>query len=253
MRSRAALLLLASTALWAQDPLDGGRLQAAWFPGAGPFTSSSELGHGWIQPGLNLRGRGLRVQPWDPTVWLAGPRAGKDEGLLLRLEPDLRPDLAAALRKALKGVATVSLTEGDVRVVARVVDALGERPDPSVSDPSYLSVDLKLVDGDTGALLAAFHATLQGMSPDVLGLRYQDWCAAIGRALALAAPPAAKPTASQGLPKGSAAAAPPAPPAAPPFDLEGALRRIEGLRRDGLLSEAEAEALRRKAAEKART
>ena len=90
MRFRAALLLLASAALIAQEPLDGGRLQPAWFPGAGPFTNTAELGQAWIQPGLNLRGRSLRVPTWEPTVWLGGRRAAKDEGLLLRLEPDLR-------------------------------------------------------------------------------------------------------------------------------------------------------------------
>jgi hypothetical protein len=40
-------------------------------------------------------------------------------------------------------------------------------------------------------------------------------------------------------------------PSKPAFDLEGALRRIDALGRDGLLSEAECEALRRKAREKA--
>jgi hypothetical protein len=40
--------------------------------------------------------------------------------------------------------------------------------------------------------------------------------------------------------------------AQPVFDLEGALRRIEGLKRDGLLSEEECQVLRRKAAEKSK-
>jgi hypothetical protein len=38
----------------------------------------------------------------------------------------------------------------------------------------------------------------------------------------------------------------------PAFDLEGALRRIEGLKRDGLLSEAESQVLRKKAADRAK-
>lgn len=253
MRGRSLLLLATASALVAQTPQD------AWFGESQAFVISQALGQSWVRPGLNLRGRTLRVEAWEPTAWSSGRRATKDDLLLLRLEGDLRPDLVAGLRKALKGVALVSLTEGDVRVVARVVDVIGERADAGFSDPSIITVQVKLMDAVSGELLAAFQNVLRGANPDVLGLRYQDWCLDLGRALASAPPEpkaisAPKPVVAPApplAPKPSALMAKPA--AAPPgFDLEGALRRIEGLERDGVLSPLEAEALRRRAQEKAR-
>jgi hypothetical protein len=108
------------------------------------------------------------------------------------------------------------------------------------------SVDLKLVDGDSGELLAAFHETLESVDGDLLGLQYKRWCEQVGQALAPAAAPRVE---SASLPK----PVPMVPKSKPAFDLEGALRRIEGLQRDGLLSEAEAMALKQKAVERSKT
>ncbi len=248
MRRTAAFLLAAPAFLSAQAPLpDDGRLDAAWFGPVAQLQPSKSLGFQWLKPGLDLQRRSLRLKVWDPAAWLLGKRATKDQLVLARLEGSLLPELTRGLQKGLKGVLPVSRTEGDLLLVGRVVDAVGEESDFMSSGPSFLSLDLKLVDGDSGELLGAFHTTLRGLGGDMLAIQYSQWCENLGRLLA----PLAKPLPARG--PAPAAAVKPAPPAAAPaFDLEGALRRIEGLKRDGLLTEAECQVLRLKAAERAK-
>lgn len=245
MRLRSALVLTVPALLAGQTaPLDGGRLDATWFGPAAAFSPSPTLGLVWVKPGLDLQGRTLQVRDWQPAVWLLGERAIHDEHLLLRASPGLVPGLAKGLVKGLKGALPVSRTAGNVFLLGRVVDATGGSGDAQfATQPCTLTFDLKLVDADSGELLAAFHHTLEAADADFMALRHARWSEDLGRLL------------SQSV--GARAAAPPkpagpAPPTAPPFDLEGALRRIEGLKRDGLLSEAECEVLRQKAAERAR-
>jgi hypothetical protein len=121
---------------------------------------------------------------------------------------------------------------------------VGDGGDTLTFSTASLSLDLKLVDGDTGELLGAFHTTLEGPGVDVLDIQYAVWCERVGRLLAGAAQAPAPP------PPVAAPKAAPAPQP-PVFDLEGALRRIEGLKRDGLLSEEEYQAFRKRAADRA--
>jgi hypothetical protein len=154
--------------------------------------------------------------------------------------------LDRGIRRGLKGTIPVTPTSGGLLLVARVVDAVGLTDDYMSMGTVLLSFDMKLVDGDTGELLGAFHDTLQGSGPEAVSVQFGRWCEDLGRTLApfaaspIAVPPNA-PTPTQ---------APQAPP--PAFDLEGALRRIEGLKRDGLLSEEEYLSLRKKANDKAK-
>ena len=242
MRPLAALLLAVPALLVGQAaPLDGGRLEVAWFGLAATFSPSPTLGLAWVKPGLDLKGRTLQVRDWQPAIWLLGKRAIHDEHLLLRMAPSLVPGLAKGLAKGLKGALPVSRTAGDLFILGRVVDATGGSGDAQfATQPCTLTFDLKLVDADSGELLAAFHHTLEAADADFMALRHARWSEDLGRLLSqsVGARPAAPP---------KAAAPAPVHPAEPPFDLEGALRRIEGLKRDGLLSEAECEALRRKA------
>ncbi|MDP1831520.1 MAG: hypothetical protein Q8K67_05635 [Geothrix sp.] len=240
MRPSSALLLSVPAILAAQSAtLDEGRLDPAWFGPSAVFQASKALGFQWLKPGLDLRHRTLRLKAWEPAAWLLGRRATKDQLLLGRLERTLVPELAQGLKRGLRGSVPVSLTEGDVILAGRIVDAVGEAEDALFSGAASLSFDLKLVDGDTGELLGAFHDTLRGLNADILSSQYARWCEHLGRSLAPAAAPPA--------------AAKPAPAPLPPvFDLEGALRRIEGLKRDGLLGEEDYQALRKKAADKAR-
>lgn len=262
MRFPAALLLLAPVFLTAQavdadGRMDEGRLDPAWFGAAASLRTSRTLGFQWLRPGLDLKARSLRLKAWEAPAWLLGPRALKDQTFLQRVEPALPSALDRGLQRGLKGALPVSATGGDVQVVARVADAVGQSDDYMAMGSVTLSFDIKLVDGDTGELLAAFHDTLQGSNAEAITFLFGRWCEDLGKVLAKAVSPSPAPTAaptsalapvSPSAPAEKAKAAP--PPA--PFDLEGALRRIEGLRRDGLLSEAEAEALKKKAAERAR-
>lgn len=247
MRPSAALLLAVPALLVGQAaPLDGGRLEAAWFGPAAAFSPSPTLGLAWVKPGLDLQGRALHVRDWQPAVWLLGKRAIHDEHLLMRMAPSLVPGLAKGLAKGLKGALPVSRTAGDVFLLGRAVDASGGSGDAQfATQPCTLTFDLKLVDADSGELLAAFHHTLEAADADFMALRHSRWSEDLGRLLGQSVGPR---TAAPPKPAVPAAAR----PVEPPFDLEGALRRIEGLKRDGLLSEAEGEALRRKAAERAK-
>lgn len=238
MRSMLALLCLTPVLLSAQAvPLDQGRLDPAWFGSAVAFQPSEALGFQWVKPGLKLGGRSLRLEAWQPAVWLGGKPATKDRYFLERIQPTLVADLPKGLRAGLKGTLPVSTSEGDVLVTMRVADAVGIEDDYMAMGSMSVTVDLKLVDGDTGELLAAFHDTQRGPSPEAVAMQFRTWSERLGRLLLGVAAPMAQANQAQ---------------ATPPFDLEGALRRIEGLRRDGLLTEAQCEELRRKAAAKAR-
>jgi hypothetical protein len=220
---------------------DEGRLDPAWFGAGAVFQPSKALGFQWLKPGLDLHRRSLRLQAWEPAAWLLGKRALKDQTLLQRVEPSLPQGMERGLRHGLKGTLPVSPTSGDLLLIARVVDAVGQADDYMAMGTVTLSFDIKLVDGDTGDLLGAFHDTLQGSNPESLIVQFRSWCEELGRTLVPFAAPLAvvQPAVSKPI-----QASPPA------FDREGALRRIEGLKRDGLLSEEEYLALRKKASEK---
>jgi hypothetical protein len=217
--------------------LDEGRLDPAWFGPGVVFQPSKALGFQWLKPGLDLRKRTLQVRAWEPAAWPMGKRDTKDQVFYGRIERQLQPNLASGLKKGLKGTVPLSPT-GDVLVIGRMVDAVGEAGDYLSVGGVTFSFDVKVVDGDTGELLGAFHDTLRGPNADTLPLQLGRWSESLGQALGAA------------VPSPPVVVATPAP-AQPAFDLEGALRRIEGLKRDGLISEEEYQSLKKKAQENA--
>jgi hypothetical protein len=238
MQPSTALFLLVPALLAAQTAtLDEGRLDPSWFSPEVVFQPSKALGLQWLKPGLDLHQRTLQLRGWEPAAWLLGRRTRKDQLFLQQAETYLPRELERGLRRGLKGALSLSSTDGDLLVSSRVVDAVGLGDDYMAMGSASLSLDVKVVDRGTGALLAAFHDTLQGSNPEAVVGQYGRWCEALGRLLAAsAAPPVAV-----------------KPGQAPAFDLEGALARIQGLKRDGLLSEADCQALRKKALERAAT
>jgi hypothetical protein len=249
MRRSAALLFTVPALLSGQTAaLDGGRLEPDWFGPGVTFQSTKALGFQWLKPGLDLRRRSIRLKAWEPAAWVLGKRALKDQAFLQRVEDALPGHLEKGLRRGLKGSLPVSQASGDLHLIARVVDAVGQADDYMSMGAVVLSFDLKLVDGDTGELLGAFHDTLEGTNPEAIPVRFGRWCEDLGRTLGgLAAPPVAPSAVRPEAPKPVQVAPPP-----PAFDLEGALRRIEGLKRDGLLSEEEYQTLKKKAADRAK-
>lgn len=233
---RSATLCLALSALLPAQTalLDDGRLDPAWFGATTVLQASRQTGFQWIKAGLDLRRRALILKAWEASAWPEGRKpAVQDERLLERMKGILTPELVRGLKQ---GGLSLSRESGDVLLIGRTADAVGDADDALFASGLVLSLDLKLVDGDTGELLAAFHSTFKGATADLLVQQYAAWCDRLGQVLAPAAAP--PPVA-------------PAAPRAPGLDLEGALRRIEGLRKDGLLSEEECQALRRKAVLKA--
>jgi hypothetical protein len=232
----AALFLSAPLFLSAQAPRqDEGRLDPAWFGAQAAFQPSKMLGFQWLKPGLDLRRRSLRPATWEPDAWLLGRRVTKDMQVARRFAEVRAEALAKGLGRSLGAALPISASTGDLRLVGRLVDAVGDPGDGISFGASSLTFDLKLVDGDSGELLGAFHDTLKILSPDQLPTQVQGWFEALGREL---------------LPFASAKEPSSAPAAEPAYDLEGALRRIEALRRDGLIGEEEYRALRKKALER---
>jgi hypothetical protein len=256
--SRSAAMFLLAPALLAAQPvgLDDGRLDPAWFGPSVVFQPSKALGFQWLKAGLDLRGRTLQLKGWEAPVWLLGKRDAKDQAFLQRVQGSLPKGLDRGLRRGLKGRLPVSSSSGGLYLIGRVVDAVGQADDYMAAGTVTLSFDLKLVDGDTGEVLGAFHDTLGSPGADYIPGRFERWCEELGRLLGAAVPastqvpqvgPAPLPAAVQPQP----AVTRPLTPPAPAFDLETALRRIEALKQDGLLSEEEYQVLRKKAAEKA--
>jgi hypothetical protein len=236
MRTDAALLFFVPVLLSAQT-LDGGRLDPAWFGPAAQFLRVPRQGFQWVKPGTSFRGRTLRIQEWEPAVWLGRTREGKDRAFADQARPDLRAALERGLRQGFAGTARLSTTEGDVLVVGRVVDAAGEEQDATFSGAASLTLDLKLVDAVSGELLAAFHHTVVGEGERDVLAQFGPWCVNLGSHLAEAGRAPGSPPVSQ--------------PPRPVLELAATLRRLEALRHDGVLTEEGFQALQKKAREMA--
>lgn len=248
---RPAPLFLLSAILGAQSapPAPAGA------PGSAELLKPlADLGQGWRRPDLDLRGRRLQVGDGPAPRWTQGAPRGQDELLAGRLAPGLRDSLLRGLGRGLKGRAAVGREPGDHRVEGALLDAAGGSGDPhDFRQAVAATVDLRIVATADGAVVAAFRETLRAQDADFLALRITAWAEAVGRFLA-AAPPAA-PQAPAPRPAPASPAATPAPPdapravpaPAPARDLAAVLAAIDTLRREGLLTEGAAEALRQKA------
>ncbi len=91
MRTAATLLCFVPALLVAQT-LDGGLLVPNWFGPAAQFRGVPHQGFEWVKPGLSFQGRTLRIQAWEPAVWLGRVRDGKDRAFADQAQTGLRRD-----------------------------------------------------------------------------------------------------------------------------------------------------------------
>lgn len=237
--------------------LDHGRLDPAWFGPAVTFESSTRVYFLWARPGISLQGRSIRMGAWEPAAWLVKPRPEKDQAFLRRLEPIFIPTLREALSTELRGALPVSMEAGDAVLTGRVTDCRAGGVGGMFGGVAGVYFDLKLVDARSGDLLLGVHHFIEGDSAESIQTRYQAWCRTFAQVLAERALPALPPRAAPPLPlpgqvsSGPEAWASPAPKGRTE-ELETTLRRLAALKRDGLLTEAEFETLRRQAVERAR-
>ena len=186
------------------------------------------------------------------------PWPEKDQAFLRRLEPILIPSLLEGLTVELREALPVSMETGDVVLIGRVTDCRADGVGGMFGGVAGIYFDLKLVDARSGELLVGVHHLIEGETAESIQARYQKWCRTFARVLAeLTLPPIAPPVLLPLAPAASSQASPqPPPPAKAPLataELEATLRRLETLKRDGLLTEAEFEILRKQAVEGAKS
>jgi hypothetical protein len=148
---------------------DDGRLDVAWFGAQAPDFHRCEgdrckLGKDevsydylWVKPGFDLKGHTLLMKPWEAGAFRGDAKREPDEikhGATITA--GAVDELVKPLNKGYKGVATVSATEGDWVITARVVDSAGPFGFGFLrfSNTTY---DLKINDKATGDLLLALH------------------------------------------------------------------------------------------------
>jgi len=243
--------------------LDQGRMDPAWFGPGLNFERSTRVYFLWVRPGLSLQGRSLQAAAWEAPAWLVKPRPEGDQAFLRRLEPILIPALVEGLRGELREALPVSREAGEVILRGRVTDCRAEGVGGMFGGLGGLYFDLKLTDGRSGELLVAAHHFIEGATAESIQNRYEAWSRTFAKVLAEKALPPLKPgplaplkpmSPSQPLDTVPATARPAAvqAPGAPALDLEHTLRRLEALRRDGLLTEEEFQILRKQAVERAK-
>jgi len=182
------------------------------------------------------------------------PRSEKDRAYLERLEPILIPALVGGVQAELREALPVSLESGDAILTGRVTDCLSGGVGAMFGGLGGIYFDLKLTDARTGELLVAIHHFIEGATAESIQTRYEAWCRIFARVLAERTLPPLKPQAAAPLKVTRPGPPPSSPvPPGPTGELEAALRRLEALRRDGLLTEDEFQLLRKQAVEKAKS
>jgi hypothetical protein len=148
--------------------LDAGRLDPTWFGEGLEFREASGIDYLWVRPAFDLDGKKLRFVPFG-EVQLLGEKASKrKEKVRQRAEavnPVLHEHLADRFRDAFDERISIVAEGEDIRVEGRVADCAGGFTSITMVgvipvDMSHyvpLTVDIKLVDGSTGELLAAIH------------------------------------------------------------------------------------------------
>ena len=106
IRSRFAkgalcLLVFSAAAAAADKPLDEGKLDPAWFAGAGEFREADEIDYLWIKEGFSLDGRKLRFVAWPEPQFL-GPQAAERDTKDMRLAQEINGGLPGVFATAFR-------------------------------------------------------------------------------------------------------------------------------------------------------
>lgn len=148
---------------------DDGRLEPAWFGAQAPEfhrcekdrckLEGDEVSYDdlWVKPGFSLKGHTLLLKPWESVAFRGDAKREADEiknGA--KITSEAVKELVKPLNKAYKGIATVSATEGDWIVTARVVDCAGPFGFGFLKF-SRTTYDLKINDKASGELMLALH------------------------------------------------------------------------------------------------
>jgi len=167
LRSRllAACILLVSVAgPAAAGRLDHGLLDPAWFGQDVAFHTSDRLDFFWVKPGLSLEGARIQVAEWPDPVF-HGPKAdvdNRDSARAFELSGSMASWIRGALSNALADFAEVSKDDGDYVLSGRFVDVnAGNNVAKWLvgfgAGSATATWDMKLVDKQTGELVAAIH------------------------------------------------------------------------------------------------
>jgi hypothetical protein len=156
--------LVFAAAAGASNRLDDGLLDPAWFGQDLEFRSSAQLDYFWVKPGFSLQGKTIQVEDWPDPVFL-GVKAdvdSKDSGRAFQLSASMANWIRGSLSNALGDYAQVSKGEGDYLLSGRFVDVnAGSKVAKWMvglgAGSATATWDIKLVDKNTGELVAAMH------------------------------------------------------------------------------------------------
>ncbi|MCE1203107.1 MAG: hypothetical protein LWW79_00635 [Holophagaceae bacterium] len=136
--------------------LDQGLLDPSYFKLDGALLKETNLADFfWAKPGLNLKGRTLKVA-WEEPHWLNQDNDKLDLEVGAWFTKLIPEQLTKALGATLGGDVNVSSTAGDLILTGRIVHINARGSGWSLSK-EMMSFDLKILDANSGETVLAIH------------------------------------------------------------------------------------------------
>lgn len=141
--------------------LDEGLLDPAWFGGELEFHKTDEIDYLWVKEGFSLDGRTVRVADWEEPEFLSEDEPdSKDRARAFQLTEQMPSLLRGGISG--RGGGTFGKDDGDLVLVGRFVDVnAGSKVAKWLvgmgAGAATATWDLKIVDAESGELLAAIH------------------------------------------------------------------------------------------------
>ena len=180
----AFALAIAPPGVRAAGTLDEGRLDPAWFPGAGELREANEIDYLWVKQGFELDGKKLRFAPWPEPEFLgekASARDTKDIRLAKQMATTMHEVFSEAFTAAFKQRIELVDAGEQVRVEGRIVDASTGATAAKVlvgfgAGSGSTTVDVRFVDAASGELLVALHhRAVSGTSWSTTDSKFVGW------------------------------------------------------------------------------